>query len=156
MINKVTLIGNLGKDPDVRMLESGAKVANFSLATNENYQDKSGDWQKVTEWHNIVCWRGLAERAERSLKVGMQVYIEGKITYRKWTDQNGQDRYSTDIVANTLRILEKRENSGNNQSYGNDFQAAQEAFPKAEAKPEPVISQPESTPQTKAEDDLPF
>lgn len=156
MINKVTLIGNLGKDPDVRILESGTKVANFSLATNENYQDKNGDWQKVTEWHNIVCWRGLAERAERALKVGMQVYIEGKITYRKWKDQNGQDRYSTDIVANNIKILEKREHSGSGQSYGNDFPAAQDSFPKAEAKPAPVISQPESTPQTKAEDDLPF
>jgi len=156
MINKVTLIGNLGKDPDVRTLESGTKVANFSLATNENYQDKNGDWQKVTEWHNIVCWRGLAERVERSLKVGMQVYIEGKITYRKWKDQNGQDRYSTDIVANNLKILEKRENSGSPQSYGNDFPAAQDSFPKADDKPAPVISQPESTPQTKVEDDLPF
>lgn len=120
MINKVILIGNLGKDPEVRHLESGSVVAKFSVATNENYRDKSGEWQTITEWHNIVAWRGLAERAEKSLKKGMQVYVEGKLSTRKWQDQNGNDRYTTDVVANLLRILEKRENSDGG-GYGNNF-----------------------------------
>jgi single-strand DNA-binding protein len=111
MINKVTLIGNLGADPEVRHLEGGVAVARFSLATNENYQDKDGNWQTQTEWHNVVAWRGLAERVERSLKKGMLVFVEGKISYRKYTTQDGQERYVTDIVANTIRILEKREGS---------------------------------------------
>lgn len=111
MINKVTLIGNLGADPEVRHLEGGVAVARFSLATNENYQDKDGNWQTQTEWHNVVAWRGLAERVERSLKKGMLVFVEGKISYRKYTTQDGQERYVTDIVANNIRILEKREGS---------------------------------------------
>ncbi len=124
MVNKVILIGNLGKDPEVRHLESGSVVAKFSVATNENYRDKSGEWQTLTEWHNVVVWRGNAERAERSLKKGMQIYLEGKLTTRKWQDQNGQDRYSTDVVANYFRILEKRESSGDNG--GNNFPSAQD------------------------------
>ena len=114
MINKVTLIGNLGADPEVRTLDSGSKVARLSLATNENYKDRNGEWQSQTEWHNVVCWRVLAERAEQSLKKGMMVYVEGKITYRKWQDNEGKDRYTTDIVALTFRMLERRENTGNN------------------------------------------
>lgn len=89
MINKVTLIGNLGGDPEIRHLDNGTAVGRFSLATNENYRDKDGNWQKLTEWHNIVVWRELAERAEKMLKKGMQVYVEGKISYRKYTDKDG-------------------------------------------------------------------
>jgi len=74
MVNKVLLIGNLGRDPEIRRLESGAAVAKFSVATNENYRDKNGEWQTITEWHNVVAWRGLAERAERDLKKGSMVY----------------------------------------------------------------------------------
>ncbi len=111
MINKVILIGNLGRDPEVRHLESGAAVAKFSVATNENYKDKNGDWQKVTEWHDVVCWRGLAERAEQYLKKGSMVYVEGKLTHRKWQDKEGNDRYTTEVLANTWRSLEKREAS---------------------------------------------
>ena len=84
MLNKVTLIGNLGKDPEIRSLESGVSRANFTLATNESYKDRSGNWQKSTEWHDIVMWRSMAERA-KVLKKGMLVYIEGKLTHRKWT-----------------------------------------------------------------------
>ncbi len=109
MVNKVILIGNLGRDPEVRHLEGGVAVATFSLATNESYRDKNGDWQTNTEWHDIVLWRGLAERAEKQLKRGMQVYIEGKLTHRKYQDKDGHDRYRTEVVADTLRILEKRE-----------------------------------------------
>jgi single-strand DNA-binding protein len=109
MINKVTLIGHLGADPEVRTLDSGVKVGRFSLATNESYKDKDDNWQTLTEWHNVVVWRDLAERAERQLKKGMLTYVEGKISYRKFAGQDGQDRYVTDIVANSFRILEKRE-----------------------------------------------
>lgn len=113
MVNKVTLIGNLGKDPEVRRLDNGAVVAKFTVATNENYKDKNDEWQKLTEWHEVVAWRNLAEQAERSLKKGSLVYVEGKLTHRKWQDSNGNDRWSTEVVANMLRSLEKREgNSG--------------------------------------------
>ncbi len=109
MINKVTLIGNLGRDPEVRRLESGAVVANFPLATSENYKDKSGAWQSVTEWHDIAVWGQLAEAAERQLKKGMLVYVDGKIRTRNWKDADGNDRYRTEIIANTFRRLERRE-----------------------------------------------
>ena len=92
MVNKVILIGNLGKDPEIRKLESGATVARFSLATNENYKDKSGEWQTQTEWHDVVLWRNLAERAENSLKKGFMIYLEGKLTTRSWEDQEGNKR----------------------------------------------------------------
>ncbi len=115
MINKVTLIGNLGGDPEVRTLESGTKVGRFSLATNESYKDKDDTWQTLTEWHNVVVWRDAAERAERLLKKGMLVYVEGKITYRKYTDKDGVERSATDIVASSYRILEKREGTNDNR-----------------------------------------
>jgi len=109
MINKVILIGNLGKDPEVRHLENGGVVARFPVATNESYRDKSGEWQKVTEWHDVVVWRFLAERAERDLHKGSLVYVEGKLTHRKWTDRDGNDRYSTEVVANTFRALDRKD-----------------------------------------------
>jgi single-strand DNA-binding protein len=112
MVNRVTLIGNLGKDPEVRRLESGAVVAQFSLATNENYKDKDGNWQTQTEWHNIVVWRAGAEQAERNFKKGSTVYIEGKLAHRKYTDTNNVERYITEIVANYMRGLDKREGGG--------------------------------------------
>lgn len=115
MYNKVILIGNLGKDPEIRVLESGAKLARFPIATNENYMDKSGNWQTITEWHNIVAWRNLADRVERDFKQGTLVFVEGKIRTNKWQDNEGRDRYNTEIIAAVLRPLEKRENptSGN-------------------------------------------
>ncbi len=167
MINKVILIGNLGKDPEVRHLESGSVVAKFSLATNENYRDKSGEWQSLTEWHNIVVWRGLAERAERSLKKGMQVYLEGKLSTRKWQDQNGNDRYTTDVVANYLRILEKRDNADG--GFGNNFPSAKDETKSfASSGEKSVFNLPGEKPATSStdaagatdfsgvEDDLPF
>ncbi len=110
MLNKVTLIGNLGKDPEFRTLENGVIRANFSLATNESFKDRNGNWQKTTEWHDIVMWRSMAERA-KVLKKGMLVYLEGKLTHRKWTDKEGRDHYTTEITADLLRILEKRDSS---------------------------------------------
>ena len=104
-VNKVILIGNLGKDPEVRHLDNGVAVANFSLATTESYTNKQGDRVNQTEWHNIVLWRGLADIAERYLKKGNSVYIEGKISTRKWEDKEGNARYSTDIIADKMTML---------------------------------------------------
>ena len=117
-VNKVILVGNLGKDPEVRHLEGGAAVANFSIATSESYKDKSGQRIEQTEWHNIVVWRGLAEVAEKYLKKGMTIYIEGKLRTRSWDDKDGHKRYTTEIVGDTFTILSKKENSG--QASGND------------------------------------
>ena len=104
-INKVILVGNLGKDPEVRHLDSGIAVANFSLATTENYKNKEGERVSQTEWHNIVLWRGLAEVAEKYLKKGANVYIEGKIKTRKWEDKEGTTRYSTEILGDNMTML---------------------------------------------------
>ena len=107
-INKVILIGNLGKDPDVRHLENGATVANFPIATSENYKDrKTGEKISQTEWHNIVVWRGLADITERYLKKGDKVYIEGKLRTRSWQDQDGNTKYTTEVVADNLTMLGK-------------------------------------------------
>ncbi len=116
MLNRVTLIGNLGRDPEVRRLESGIAVAKFSVATNESYKDKSGEWQKVTEWHDVVCWRSLAERAESQLKKGSMVYLEGKLTHRKYQDKEGRDRYITEVVAAMFRILNRQEGGSSGMS----------------------------------------
>lgn len=110
-VNKVILVGNLGKDPEVRHLEGGAAVANFPLATTEIYKDKSGNRNEQTEWHNIVVWRGLAEVAEKYLKKGMTIYVEGKLRTRSWDDKEGNKRYTTEIVGDTFTILSKRESS---------------------------------------------
>ncbi|MFM1875013.1 MAG: hypothetical protein RL266_750 [Bacteroidota bacterium] len=104
-VNKVILVGRLGADPEVRSLEGGTKVASIRLATSERYKDKNGNQQESTEWHNVVLWRGLAEVTEKYLKKGDQVYVEGKIKTRKWTDKEGNDRYSTDIVADDMTML---------------------------------------------------
>lgn len=109
-VNKVILVGNLGKDPEVRKLESGALLARFSLATSEQYTDKlSGKRIENTDWHDIVVWRGLAEVSEKFLKKGMKVYVEGKLKKRAWKDKEGQQRYNVDVVADALTILSKME-----------------------------------------------
>ena len=109
MYNKAILIGNLGKDPEVRHLEGGSSVARLTVATNESYKDKDGNWQNLTEWHNVVAWRALADTAERTMKKGSMVFVEGKLKSRSYKDQNGVDRYVTEIEATTLKLLEKRE-----------------------------------------------
>ncbi len=118
MVNKVTLIGNLGKDPEVRTLENGTKFAKVTLATNESYKDKSGEWQTITEWHNIVLWREMAERAERQLKKGSLIYVEGKLTTRNY-EQDGVTKYITEVRANTYRLLEKMGDANQNTNTEN-------------------------------------
>ena len=109
-INKVILVGNLGKDPEVRYLEGGTAVANFTIATSEIFKDRtSGERKTNTEWHNIVVWRGLAEIAEKYLKKGSQIYLEGKLRTRQWQDKDGNTRYSTEIVADNLQMLGKKD-----------------------------------------------
>ena len=111
MINKVTLIGRLGKDPEKKTLPNGASFVRFTLATNESYKDKDGEWKDQTEWHNIIMWRDMAERAEKQLKKGGLVFIEGKITYQRYEDKDGKQVTYTEIAASTYRTLEKTENA---------------------------------------------
>ena len=116
-LNKVMLIGNLGKDPEVRFTASGQAVASFSLATSETYKDKSGEKVEKTEWHNITLWGKLAEIAGEYLSKGKTVYIEGRLQTRKWQDKSGNDRYTTDIVGDKMQMLSaKGERSGGEAS----------------------------------------
>lgn len=124
-VNKVILLGNLGKDPEVRTLENGAKVVKFPLATSESYKDRNGNRVDRTEWHNVVLWRGLADIAEKFLRKGNPVYIEGKIRTRSWDDKDGNKRYITEIEADNLSLVGGRKddssgagNNGNNSSAG--------------------------------------
>jgi single-strand DNA-binding protein len=172
MINKVTLIGNLGKDPEIRRLENGTPVAKFTIATNENYKDANGEWQKQTEWHDVVAWRGLAEYAEKNAKKGTMVYVEGKLTHRKYTDSNNIERYITEVLALALRSLEKRENTGSfptqeppyaspRTNYSSE-PTANNAVTTAQLTSAPTsnfeVSMPETAPVMAAEggDELPF
>ena len=121
-VNKVILIGNLGKDPDVRHLENGATVANFPIATSENYKDrKTGEKISQTEWHNIVVWRGLADITERYLKKGDKVYIEGKLRTRSWQDQDGNTKYTTEVVLQGFNSTFKMLDGRNTNSIENNF-----------------------------------
>jgi len=115
-VNKVILLGNLGKDPEVRYLDNGVAVANFSLATTENYKNKVGERVSQTEWHNIVLWRGLAEVAEKYLKKGASIYVEGKIKTRKWEDKDGNTRYNTEILADNMTMLGGKQSQEDSQS----------------------------------------
>lgn len=123
-INKVILVGNLGKDPEVRHLEGGAVVAKFPLATSESYKTKDGQRVDQTEWHNVVMWRGLAESAEKFLRKGSLVYVEGKIRTRSWDDKDGNKRFATEIIADTMTMLgskrseESAANHAGNQTFG--------------------------------------
>lgn len=159
MINKVIIVGNLGKDPEVRHFEGNSSVASFSVATSETYTDKNGERQKNTEWHNVVLWNGLAGVAEKYLKKGNLVYIEGKLTTRKWQDKDGNDRYTTEIVGRTMKMLGGRESGGGN--YNSNMPAASDAPVKNQVK-EPVVATPANTaaPAEKIadapDDDLPF
>ena len=152
-VNKVILIGNLGKDPEVRHLESGVGVANFSIATSENYKDrKTGDRVTQTEWHNVVLWRGLADVAEKYLKKGDKIYIEGKLRTRTWQDQQGNNRYTTEIVADNLTMLGK--SSDKNTTNNEPAATTQQSSPNtviAEEKSKEEYSSPEDS-----NDDLPF
>lgn len=111
-VNKVILIGRLGKDPEMRFTPSGKAVTNFTLATNENWTDQSGERQERTEWHRIVTWGKLAENSAKLLSKGKQVYVEGRLQTRQWDDRDGNKRYTTEIVANAMQILSSMDGGG--------------------------------------------
>jgi len=136
-INKVILIGNLGSDPELRFTPSGVQVANFNLATSESWTDKSGERQERAEWHRIVLWRRLAEIAGQYLKKGSKIYIEGKLQTRSWEDQNGQKRYTTEVVANSMEMLDGGQAAAADvdMSYNNSRAAAPAGAPVAAGAP---------------------
>ena len=143
-VNKVILVGNLGKDPEVRHLENGAAVANFSIATSETYKDKNGNRQEQTEWHNIVLWRGLAEIAEKYLNKGDMIYVEGKLRTRSW-ERDGVTRYTTEVVGDNMTML-----SGRPAGESGGYQ------PPAAQPERTVVQEPASPPAESETDDLPF
>lgn len=151
MLNKATLIGRLGKDPETRYMTNGEAVTNVFLATSENYKDKQGEKQEKTEWHNLVFYRRLAEIAGEYLKKGSLVYIEGRIQTRKWQDKEGKDRYTTEIIVNEMKMLgSKSEQSAPQQA----------SAPAPQPAPRPATPPP-ARPAAKSnfdnfDDDIPF
>ena len=177
MINKVILIGNVGQDPEIRYAGdavSGAKVATIRLATTERYKDRNGNLQEHTEWHTVVVWRSTADVVEKYVKKGSQIYVEGRIRTRSWDDQNGNKRYVTEIMGDTLQLLGRRPESQSNQGgYGAQQQGgyqSQTAYGQSQAPayqqpvqqqgyaPAPQPVQQPVAPQTESDqsDDLPF
>jgi len=144
-VNKAILVGNVGSDPEVRHLEGGTPVANLRLATSETYTNRNGEKITQTEWHNIVLWRGLAEVAEKYVKKGSQLYIEGRIRTRSWDDRDGNKRYTTEIVADVLQMLGKRSDSSSDQGSVQNQQPEN-----GTTKEEPTL------PDANIDDDLPF
>jgi len=144
-VNKVILVGNVGSDPEVRYLEGGTAVANFRMATSEFFRNREGENTTTTEWHNIVAWRQLAELAEKYIRKGRQIYVEGKITTRQWEDKEGNKRYTTEIVANTIQLLGRKPDD-------------EEVKPSNGKKPEiqPAKAADEEVFNASQEDDLPF
>ena len=183
MINKVILIGNVGQDPEIRYtgdVNNGTKVATLRVATTERYRDRNGNLQEHTEWHSIVVWRNTADVVEKYVKKGTQVYIEGRLRSRSWDDQNGNKRYVTEIVADTLQLLGRRpegQQQGGYQQQGyqhGGYQQPQQGYqqqaqpyqqPGVQQQPayqQPAYQQPVQPAQPKPavedmpEDDLPF
>lgn len=154
-LNKVMLIGNVGKDPEVRHLESGATTASFTLATTERYKDKNGETKEQTEWHNIVCWRSLADIVEKYIRKGSQLYIEGRIRTRSYTDRDGNTRYITEITADNLQMLGRKE-TGSGTSYPTPAPVPAPVHTSAPAAPKstPIIDM--NAVNEDEGDDLPF
>ncbi len=147
-VNKVIIIGNLGRDPEIKYTQSNTPVANFSVATSESWKDKNtGEWQEKTEWHRVVAWRYLAEKVEKSFKKGKQVYVEGRLETRKWTDKEGQDHYTTEIIANQLMLLGRRDD---NEGGGGGSRGGDEGSGSGSFNPPAMDKGPED------DDDLPF
>ena len=143
-VNKVILVGRLGKDPEVRHLENGATVANFSMATSETYKDRqTGERREQTEWHNVVLWRGLAEVAEKYVKKGDMIYVEGKLRTRSW-EKDGVTRYTTEVVGDNMTMLG---GGGGNSSQSGDY---------SQSQPAPQEATPSQPAASDATDDLPF
>ena len=124
-VNKVILIGNLGKDPETRYMPNGEAVTNITMATTENWKDKAGEKQEKTEWHRVTFYRRLAEIAGEYLKKGSQIYVEGRLETRKWQDKEGKDRYTTEIIANEMRMLGSRSGMGGGDASERDAPPSQ-------------------------------
>lgn len=153
-INKVILVGNVGKDPVVRYFDKGVAKASFPLATSETYTNQQGETITSTEWHNIVLWRALAEVAEKTIKKGAQVYIVGKIKTRSYVDKDGVNKYITEILADTLLTLEKKQASGTASSQPEAVKnEAQSKSSSGQSVNEPPAEYPSGG---QNEDDLPF
>ena len=157
-INKVILVGNLGNDPEVRATASGARIANISVATSDSWTDKTtGQKQERTEWHRVVFFNRLAEIVEQYLTKGSQVYVEGRLQTRKWQDQNGQDKYTTEIVASEMQMLGGRGGSGGG---GGDYQSTAPMDPPAKQQSAPAAPAPAAAaaggPDINFDDDIPF
>ena len=155
-INKVILIGNLGGDPESRSTASGSMVTNINVATSDSWTDRqSGERQEKTEWHRVVFFQRLAEIANQYLRKGSKVYVEGKLQTKKWQDQNGQDRYTTEIVANEMQMLDSRGGGGGGGTESNYSAPMQSSAPpqaQAQPQPEPVAAPPIND----VDDDIPF
>jgi single-strand DNA-binding protein len=152
-VNKVILVGNVGKDPEIRYLEGGTAVCSFPMATSETYRNRDGERVTNTEWHNIVLWRGLAEIAERYVKKGSQLFIEGKIRTRSWDDKDGNKRYTTEIIADNMQMLGRRADDSTDSAAPSAKPAEQPANNTTETEktdPEDPITGPP------VDDDLPF
>lgn len=148
-VNKVILIGNVGKDPDVRYMPNGNAVANVTLATSESWKDKnSGETQERTEWHRVVFFRRLAEIVGEYVKKGSKIYIEGKLQTRKWQDQSGQDRYTTEIVADEMQMLDSK--GGSSASF-DSTRPASGSRPSNDSAPSSA-----PVPDDGFDDDIPF
>ena len=149
MINKVILVGNVGQDPEVRYTgdaSNGAKVATLRLATTERYRDRNGNLQEHTEWHSVVVWRNTADVVEKYVRKGTQLYIEGRLRTRSWDDQNGNKRYVTEILADTLQLLGRKQDN----PAGNGYGAPQQSYAQpqnAYQQPAPVQQAPQVAPQ---------
>lgn len=156
-LNKVMLIGNVGKDPEVRYLDSASgsanatKVATFTLATTERFRDRSNELRENTEWHNIVAWRNSAEVAEKFIRKGTQLYIEGKLRTRQWTDQTGAKRYTTEVVVDNMQLLGKRPDGTGAPAQASYQAPAQTSQPAPAAPVEPIDISTDGP-----ADDLPF
>ncbi len=149
-LNKVMIIGNLGAEPEIRFTAGGSPIANFSIATSETWRDKqSGEQQEKTEWHRVVIFGKLAEIVQQYVHKGSKIYIEGRLQTNKWQDKSGQDRYTTEIIANEMQMLDSR-GGGSSAS----FEPAQQAAPQqAATKPAPTSSAPQID---DFDDDIPF
>ncbi len=152
-VNKVILIGNLGRDPEVRYAPSGAAVCNVSLATTRQWKDKSGEKREETEWHRVVFYDRLAEIAGEYLKKGRSVYVEGRLKYGKYTDKDGNERYTTDVIATEMQLLGGREGGGADEGGG--YTRSRET-----SRPAPAARAPEAKPAAGSfddmDDDIPF
>ena len=119
-VNKVIIVGNVGRDPEVRFTKAGTAVATFSVATSERFKDRDGQQQERTEWHRVVAWAQLADICGKYLRKGKQVYIEGRLQTRDWEDKDGHKRYTTEVIANQMQMLGRREDDGGGSSYADD------------------------------------